>query len=67
MSKPIVVETTKATAGFPKGAELGFDTEAKAAKILGDDAFKVVRFQDGSVYEAPKKATAKADAKDKDA
>lgn len=55
MSRPIVVELTKATDAYPKGAELGFDTEAQARKALGEDAsFKVTRYQDGGPYEAPK-------------
>lgn len=60
-SKPIRVQLTKATARYPKGAELGFETEAKAASVLGDGAFKVVSHQDGSTYEAPKKSAPKKD------
>lgn len=56
MTKPIVVRLTKAAAGFPKGAELGYATEAQARTVLGDDTFTVVRHQDGSAYEAPKRA-----------
>lgn len=56
MSKPIVVELTKATAAYPKGAELGFATEAQARQALGDDtAFRIVRYQDGTEYEAPQR------------
>lgn len=55
MSRPIVVQLTKATDAYPKGAELGFATEAQARKALGDDAeFKVVRYQDGGEVEQPK-------------
>ncbi len=69
MSKPIVVEVTKATEAFPKGAILGYESEAQASKILGDGAFKVTGHQDGTAMEAParpkrrrkKKADAKAD------
>lgn len=53
MSKPIVVELTKDTNGYPKGAELGYDSEAKARKVLGE-SFKVVRYQSGDPYDAPK-------------
>ena len=64
MSKPIVVETTKATDDYPKGAELGFETETKATSTLGEGAFKVTRYQDGGAYEAPKAST-RADSADK--
>lgn len=60
MSKPIVVEVTKQTEGYQKGAVLGYESEADARKILGDD-FKIVQYQDGSDYEAPK--SAKSDSK----
>ncbi len=53
MAKPIVVQVTKATDDYIKGAEFGFDTEAKAASTLGDGNFKIVRYQDQSPYEAP--------------
>ena len=52
-TKPIVVQVTKATDGWVKGAELGFDSEAKATSALGDGTFKVLRHQDGSAVEAP--------------
>ena len=65
MSRPIVVETTKVTDDYPKGAELGFETEAKATSTLGDGAFKVTRYQDGGAYEAPK-ASPRADTEKKD-
>lgn len=61
-SKPIVVELTKAVEGYgPKGATFGYDSEAKAASVLGEGAFKVLRHQDGGEVE-PRKA-AKSDAK----
>jgi len=53
MAKPIVVQVTKQTGDYVKGAELGFDSEAKATSTLGDGAFKIVRYQDFE-YEAPK-------------
>lgn len=56
MAKPIVVELTKAANGYPKGAELGFATEAKATSVLGEGSFKVTRHQDGSPVEQPKTA-----------
>ncbi len=54
MSKDIVIELTRAVGTFPKGAELGFASEAKATSTLGDGAFKVVRYQNGEAIEAPK-------------
>ncbi|MEJ7901903.1 MAG: hypothetical protein WKF63_08635 [Thermomicrobiales bacterium] len=54
MAKPIVVQVTKQTGDYLKGSELGFDSEAKATSTLGDGAFKIVRYQDFSEYEAPK-------------
>ncbi len=54
MSKDIVVELTRAVGTYPKGAELGFASEAKATSTLGDGAFKVVRNQDGTAIDAPK-------------
>ena len=51
MSKPIVVEVTKTGTDWPKGAELGYESEAQARKALGDGAFKVLRHQDGSPVE----------------
>ena len=60
MTKPIRVQLTKAVNAYPKGAELGFETEAKATSVLGEGAFKVISNQDGTLYEAPRKA-AKAD------
>lgn len=59
MTKPIVVQTTKQADRYPKGAELGFESVAKAEKVLGDDAFKVVRYQSGEPYEAPKSTSRK--------
>lgn len=56
MSTPIVVRLTKPVRDYPKGAELGFATEAQARKVLGDDTFTVVRHQDNTAYEAPKRA-----------
>ncbi len=53
MAKPIVVQVTKQTDDYGKGAELGFESEAKATSILGEGAFKVVRYQDQTAYEAP--------------
>ncbi|MDQ3540652.1 MAG: hypothetical protein M3440_08195 [Chloroflexota bacterium] len=53
MVKPIVVQVTKQTGDYVKGAELGFDSEAKATSTLGDGTFKIVRHQDFSEYEAP--------------
>lgn len=49
-TKSIVVETTRAVGTYPKGAQLGFDSEAKARSVL-DDAFKVTGYQDGTEYE----------------
>lgn len=54
MTKDIVVELTRAVGLYPKGTELGFASEAKAASVLGEGAFKVVRYQSGEAYEAPK-------------
>jgi len=54
-SKDLVIELTKATASFPKGTQLGVDTEGAAKKVYGDD-YKIVGYQDGSAYEAPKPA-----------
>ncbi len=68
MSKPIVARLTKNTPDYPKGAELGFETVAKATSVLGDGAFTVVSYQDGSEYETPKAASTSSNAKsDKDA
>lgn len=61
MTEPIVVETTKQTEGYPKGAELGFASVAKAESILGEGAFKVVRNQDGSDFQESKKSSKTAD------
>ncbi len=67
MSKPIVVEVTKATEAFPKGAILGYESEAQASKILGDGAFKITGHQDGTAMEVPRQSEKKSDAKaDKD-
>ena len=60
-TKQILVELTKAANGYPKGAELGFATEAKASSVLGD-SFKVVRHQDGSPVETRKAAQDAPDA-----
>lgn len=51
--KPIRVEVTRQAAGYPKGAVLGFESEAKAASILGEGTFKVTAYQDGSTYTPP--------------
>ncbi len=64
MAKPIVVQVTKQTGDYVKGAELGFDSEAKATSTLGDGTFKIVRYQDFSEYEAPK-ASPRADSTEK--
>lgn len=56
-NKPIVVELTKEANGFPKGAELGFASEAKATSTLGEDTFRVVRHQDMTPVDAPKAST----------
>jgi hypothetical protein len=53
MSKPIVVQVTRNTDAWPKGTELGFDSEAKATSALGEGAFKVIGYQDKSEYTAP--------------
>lgn len=67
MSKPIVVEVTKATEAFPKGAILGYESEAQASKILGAGAYKVTGHQDGEPYQPSQPKPAKSDAKaDKD-
>jgi hypothetical protein len=63
MGKPIVVELTKDTNGFPKGAQFGFASEAKATSALGADAFKVVEYQDKTAYEAPAAPQKAADGK----
>lgn len=60
-SKPIRVQLTKAVNAYPKGTELGFASEKDAASVLGEGAFKVLGNQDGSAYEAPKKAASKKD------
>ena len=64
MSKPVVAEVTKANARYPKGAELGFDSEAKAKSVLGEGNYKITRYQSGDPYEAPKRATTTQDASD---
>lgn len=61
--KPIVVQLTKAANGYPKGAELGFDSEAKATSALGEGAFKVTGYQDKSEYTAPAASTKGTDGK----
>ncbi len=53
MSKDIVVQVSKQTGDYVKGAELGFASEAKATSVLGDGNFKVIGYQDKSPYEAP--------------
>jgi hypothetical protein len=60
-SKPIVVEVTKATEGYQKGAVLGYESESDAKKVLGDGNFKITAHQDGTVYEAPKSSSKKSD------
>ncbi len=68
MSKPIVARLTKNTPDYPKGAELGFESVAKATSVLGEGAFVIDRYQSGEAYEAPKAASTSSDAKsDKDA
>ena len=62
-SKPIRVQLMKAAGGYPKGAELGFESEAKAASVLGEGAFKVLAYQNGEAWDAPKKPAAKKDEK----
>jgi len=67
MTKPIVATLTKAVGAYPKGAELGFDSEAKATRELGEGSFRIDRYQSGEVYEEPKasrSSDAKADKKD---
>lgn len=64
MANRIRVEVTRTTDAWPKGAELGFDNEADATRVLGDGAFKVVSLIDGSPYEKPaepKKTDTKTD------
>ena len=61
MSKDIVVETTRVIGEWPKGTELGFASEAKATSTLGDGAFKVLRNQDGTIYDAPAPRTTRTD------
>ncbi len=63
MATPIVIEVTQDTEFWPKGALLGFESEANARKALGDDAFKVLRHQDGEPYDAPKASPAKGEKK----
>lgn len=64
MAKDIIVRLTKNVDGYgSKGAELGYSSEAQARKVLGDDTFTVVSYQDGSPLEQPKKSAAKADDK----
>jgi len=63
MSKEIVVQVSKQTDAYVKGAELGFASEAKAASVLGDGNFKVIGYQDKSPMEV-KTPTARQDAPD---
>ncbi len=63
MTKDIVVETTKQVGEYPKGTELGYASEAKATSVLGEGAFKVVRYQSGEAYEAPRVENAAESAK----
>lgn len=60
MSNPIVARLTKNTPDYPKGAELGFETVAKATSVLGEGTFVVDRYQSGESYEAPKSASKSA-------
>lgn len=65
MTKGIVVRLTKSVDGYGgKGVELGYSSEAQARKVLGDDTFTVVSYQDGSPVEQPKKAAKSDDKKD---
>jgi len=67
MTKPIVATLTKTVGAYPKGAELGFDSEAKAAKELGEGSFRIDRYQDGTLVEelkSSRSSDAKADKKD---
>lgn len=54
MSKDIVVELTRAVGPYPKGAELGFASEAKAKQVLGEDTFKVTGLQSREPYQEPR-------------
>lgn len=56
MSAPIIVRLTKPVRDYPKGAEFGYASEAQARKVLGDDTFTVVRNQDNTAHEPPKRA-----------
>lgn len=60
MAKPIVVRLTRAVDSYPRGAELGFATVAQAETVLGEGAFRVDRYQDGSAYDKPKAASGTA-------
>lgn len=61
-NKHIRVQLTKDAGGHRKGAELGFETEAKATSVLGEGAFKILGLQNGQLYETAKR-TAKSDDK----
>jgi hypothetical protein len=56
MAKPIRVRLTKATDDWPKGAELGYASEAQASKALGEH-YAVVSHVDTSEYVAPERVT----------
>ena len=62
MTKPIRVQMTRKTDMYPKGAELGFDSEAKATSVPGEGTFKVLSYQDGQPVPEPK-SPPKADSK----
>lgn len=65
MAKPIRVRLKRAIGDWPKGAELGFDSEAAATKELGDaDAYTVTMYADTSEYVAPEPAAASEPAAD---
>lgn len=54
MPKRIMVVTTKQAGPWRPGAELIFDSAAKADKALGEGAYKITGYADGSPYTAPK-------------
>ncbi len=53
MANPIRVQLTKASGDWPKGTELGFDSEAAASKSLGEGTYKVTGTIDGGVWAEP--------------
>ena len=57
MTKPIRVQLTKAVGDWPKGAELGFDSETDASKSLGHGAYKITANADTTEYVAPARPT----------